>query len=177
MLYTRKGDDGTSGLFGSKVRLRKDSAVFEALGTLDELNSLLGVCRAGAEGVRGTIDISEKIKEAQERLFTIQAELAGAEKSITRERVDELEKTIDHIETSIEKPQSFVIPGATALSALLDYARAVSRKTERVVIRANLTQAVSGSSLMYLNRLSSFLYALARYVAAKEGAKEISPSY
>ena len=177
MLYTRKGDDGTSGLFGTKARLPKDSDVFESLGTIDELNSLLGVCRASAHGAEGVIDISREVKAAQECLFILQAELAGSDKSIDDRKVAELEQTIDRVEKVIEKPKSFIVPGETALSALFDYARAVSRRAERMAIKAGLVRTISAPSRAYVNRLSSLLYALARYAAHKEGAKESRPLY
>lgn len=177
MLYTRKGDTGTSGLFGTKVRLPKDSEVFEALGSVDELNSLLGVIRARTRGVSGEIDIAAEIKQVQECLFITQAELAGADKSLAQKHIDAVEGTIGRIEGLIEKPHGFVISGATELSAMLDYARAVARRTERAVVKAHSKRALSDKTRAYLNRLSSILYALARYAAAKEKVSESSPSY
>ncbi len=177
MLYTRKGDTGTSGLFGSKERFPKDSPVYEALGTLDELNSLLGVCRAKA-GVLSTFsDVASELVRVQQNLFIVQAEIAGAEKSIPKVRVDELECAVNDIEALIHNPHSFVLPGATELSALLDYARAVSRRAERAVIAARGIRPVSAFTAAYLNRLSSLLYALARYTAMEAGVKEPAPAY
>ncbi len=177
MLYTRKGDNGASGLFGTKKRLPKNSLVYDALGTLDELNSLLGICRLFAAGTTGEISFQKEIRDAQEALFIIQAELAGSDKQIDKVRVGALENVIDHIETIIGNPHAFVIPGATAISAFLDYARTVTRRAERSVIALATKQKVSRESLAYLNRLSSLLYTLARYAAAKEEIKEASPSY
>lgn len=177
MLYTRKGDNGTSGLFGTKKRLPKNSPAYDALGTLDELNSLLGVCWAYAIDIAGEISIQKEIRSAQEALFVIQAELAGSDKQIGTVQVDALEGTIDSIETLIGNPHAFVISGATAVSAFLDYARAVARRAERSVVTVSAKQKVSVNALAYLNRLSSLLYALARYAAAEEGVKEMSPSY
>src|SRR3989344_6023526 len=111
MLYTRTGDDGTSGLFGTSKRFSKDSSVYDALGTVDELNSLLGLCRAHPHRLNPDIGISHEIKKVQERLFIIQAELAGAKKSITKLQVEELEGTIDYIERLLRNPHAFVIPG------------------------------------------------------------------
>ena len=177
MLYTRRGDDGRSGLFGTKERWPKASLLYEALGTVDELNSLLGVCRSKAQTLSGSIKVAAEIKLVQERLFVIQAELAGADKTLTAERVIELEQVIAEVESLITNPHAFVIPGATEFSALCDYARAVARRAERAVIRAGTLRQVSLQSKAYLNRLSSFLYALARYGAKIEGASEDSPTY
>lgn len=179
MLYTRKGDGGTSGLFGTKERYSKDSPVYEALGGLDELNSLLGMCRAQAIGMKneGELDISKEIVRVQENLFIAQAELAGAPKNITQTHVDELETVIGVFEGLIENPHSFVIPGGSEQSALFDYARAVSRRAERAVVVARAQRPISPTTGAYLNRLSSLLYALARYTAKREGAGELSPTY
>lgn len=177
MLYTRKGDSGTSGLFGTKERFPKDSPVYNALGTLDELNSLLGVCRAKAACAPEGHDIANEIMQAQQNLFIVQAELAGAEKSIPKVRVDELECAVNDIEALIQHPHSFILPGATELSALLDYARAVSRRAERTVVGARDSRPVSPTTAAYLNRLSSLLYALARYAATEAGVKEFAPLY
>ncbi|MCB9818564.1 cob(I)yrinic acid a,c-diamide adenosyltransferase [Candidatus Nomurabacteria bacterium] len=177
MLYTRNGDKGTSGLFGTKERLSKDSPVFEALGTVDELNSLLGICRARFAKIKDE-RISSEILKVQECLFIVQAELAGVHKSLEQSHIDSLEQTIEDFEGEIVNPHSFVIPGATELSALFDYARAVSRRAERTVITARSgSRVVSPETLAYLNRLSSLLYALARYVAVEESIRELSPSY
>ena len=174
MLYTRKGDSGTSGLFGTKKRYRKDTPVYHALGTLDELNSLLGICKAQS-AADFLWDAAEEIRKVQESLFVIQAELAGAEKTITQERVEALEYTIGVMENLIENPRGFDIPGATVLSGFLDYARAVSRRAERAVIAAGTTDPVSATSRAYLNRLSTLLYVLARYAA--RDMKETKPVY
>jgi len=177
MLYTRKGDNGMSGLFGTRERFPKNNPVYDALGTLDELNSLLGVCRAYAADITGELSLHKEIQSVQEALFIIQAELAGTDRHIENTRVEALEDTIDGIEACIGNPHAFIIPGATAVSASLDYARAVARRAERTAMAKDVKRRLSNDSLAYLNRLSSFLYALARYAAAKEGAREVSPAY
>ncbi len=182
MLYTRKGDTGTSGLFGTRDRFPKNSPIYEALGTLDELNSLLGLCRASkaicngmSPGISG--EVLPELLKVQECLFLVQAELAGADKTLTKAHVDELEDTIDYMEKIIVKPNGFVIPGANFTSALCDYARALSRRAERAVINSRNFRTLSESTMAYLNRLSSLLYVLARYSAELENAAEVSPSY
>lgn len=179
MLYTRKGDAGTSGLFGTKVRFPKDSPIYHALGTLDELNSLLGLChaRSASVGSRESAPISEYVRTVQKHIFIVQAELAGAEKELTQQHVDQLEAMIEQLENLIANPHSFVIPGANELSALFDYARAVSRRAERAVVGAAGIRRVSASTAAYLNRLSSLLYVLARHTAVREGSMETAPAY
>jgi cob(I)alamin adenosyltransferase len=177
MLYTRKGDSGTSGLFGTKERFSKDSPVYDALGTLDELNSLLGVCYAGANRESGNARLAQAVRLAQEHLFTCQAQLAGSDKHITQEHVEVLEAVIADLETKISNPHSFVVPGSTELSAWFDYARAVSRRAERSVVHISHTQMVPIEVLSYLNRLSSLLYTLARVSAAIIKSSECKPTY
>ncbi|QQR82841.1 cob(I)yrinic acid a,c-diamide adenosyltransferase [Candidatus Campbellbacteria bacterium] len=178
MLFTRKGDDGTSGLFGTRDRLAKDSPLFEALGTVDELNSLLGLCFATSHHAKtGTIQIAAIVRTIQEHLFIVQAELAGVDKTITPEHVMWLEQVSNDIEAIIGSPTTFLIAGGTELSGLLDVARAVSRRAERRVISARDIQAVSNTTSAYLNRLSSVLYALARYASWNEDVHEKAPSY
>ena len=177
MLYTRKGDGGTSGLFGTKERVPKDSPIYEALGTLDELNSLLGFCRSFAATHRVGVDVPGAILKAQQCLFVAQAEIAGSDEALLQEHVSTLEEIIEEVEARIENPHAFVIPGATELSGLLDYARAVSRRAERTVVAVSRERAISAPTSSYLNRLSSLLYALARYAAMAEGTRESSPDY
>ncbi len=177
MLFTRKGDDGTSGLFGTPERLPKDSPLYEALGTLDELNSLLGICFAQADGMHGEPPFKPVLRSAQESLFIVQAELAGADKTLTQTNVDALEETIAEFEQRIENPHSFVIAGVSEISAFLDYARTVSRRAERRVLSARTIRETSPATRKYLNRLSSLLYVLARAAGSRTGKKEQKPSY
>jgi len=130
MFYTRKGDDGTSGLFNFKDRFQKDSPIYDALGSVDELNSLLGVLRARTSSVK-TLSVSNELFTIQNCLFIVQAELAGADKKLSKRNVEDLETTIGRIEFYIENPNSFIVPGATVESALYDYARSVARRAER----------------------------------------------
>ncbi len=171
MLYTRKGDAGETELYGTTERYPKDDPLFDALGSIDELNSLIGFCRAHEP------EDDASLRAVQEALFIAQAQLAGADKHVTKEHVRALEDAIHTCEASIEKPTSFVIPGATVRSARFDYARAVSRRTERAVVHACAASPSATDLLAYLNRISSFFYALARQTAQAEEAKEPKPAY
>lgn len=175
MLYTKKGDGGASGLYGTNERFAKDSPIYDALGAVDELNSLIGLCRAHTKHVFP--EFSLDIKGVQETLFILQAELAGAPKAVTTEHVQVLENSIDRVERSVKNPHAFVMPGSTRYSALFDYTRAVARRTERDVIKVQNQKPISEATRAYLNRLSSFLYALARYAAMQEDVREHTPSY
>ncbi|MEI6528106.1 MAG: cob(I)yrinic acid a,c-diamide adenosyltransferase [bacterium] len=185
MLYTGKGDDGQTTLFHCEQRFSKSSIVAEALGSLDELNSFLGVVKAKlaernitlySVGPERAADI---IQEMQENLFIIQAEVAGVEKTVSEEKIKEVEDLIAGIGKEIPPINSFVIPGVSIESAEIDFARTLARKVERRVVAVNTEGfiKVSANTLAYLNRLSSLLFALARLSAHKSGIQENSPSY
>jgi len=188
MLYTRKGDKGTTQFFGATERFSKASILPEALGTLDELNSYIGYCKAKVREGGYTLTVGKRKKSlaeilhrVQECLFTIQAELAGAEKSINKTKVTELEKSTDSIERVLPPIHTFSIPGGTVLSAEFDIARTLARRAERRVVgvseQTSEQRKVGGYTLAYLNRLSSLLFALARYVNHVEQVHEESPTY
>ncbi len=207
MLYTRTGDDGKTRLFGTKRRVSKLSCDIEALGALDELNSSLGICRAEAEALwktkerfclkedeakrgrekakpcagfstgRQNYSLASVLLELQHHLFIVQAEVAGADKTLKKEHVLFLEEITDGIEKIIPPIRSFTLPGATVLSAHLDVARTLARRAERRVRGLSKKRMPSQETLQYLNRLSSVLFALARFAAWKSGKKESAPHY
>lgn len=186
MLYTRKGDTGTTGIFARKERFSKNSPLPEALGTLDELNSHLGLCRVEARGSEFFVSVSARkksvediVRDMQHTLFIIQAEVAGAKKRVPTLKVTALETITDSIEKNIPPITSFSLAGGTRLSALFDVARTIARRAERrvVAVHEEKIQRVSVHTLTYLNRLSSLLFALARYANHVEGVREESPTY
>jgi cob(I)alamin adenosyltransferase len=182
MLYTRKGDDGKTKAFGCDQRFSKSSAIAEALGSVDELNSFLGVLRASSRlpdikvGDVGLVDV---LIGVQQSLFIIQAELAGADKDIDKDSVKKLEEHTNFCEENMPKIQSFYLPGADEISAMFDLGRTVSRRAERRVIAVvdEKSLPLGEYTLAYLNRLSSLLYALVRYINFKSGVEEIAPKY
>lgn len=176
MLYTRTGDNGTSGLFGTTKRLPKNDPLYEALGTLDELNALLGVCRSHIEK-KTKPNLVDMTMRTQECLFIIQAQLAGADKRIEHIHILDIEKDINTLEEHLTHPHAFIIPGANQQSALYDFARAVARRMERRIIDIEKQHTLPHNTLIYINRLSSFLYAGARFLATVAKSKEYSPRY
>jgi cob(I)alamin adenosyltransferase len=181
MLYTGKGDDGTTTLFGCDQRIAKTSAIAEALGVLDETNALLGLVkvRAGeAEALPGK-RFADLLDAAQQDLFVIQAEVAGADKHMTMERVAAIEAIIAEAEATLPPIHSFFVSGGTELAASLDHARTVARRAERRVIAAReMDGTLEKTPLMaYVNRLSSLLYALARLANHRAGKEEETPRY
>lgn len=194
MLYTGKGDGGTTKTFGCNQRISKSSAITEALGSLDEINSYLGLVKIKSLGIilpleSGDIVLSETIDRIQQDLFIIQAELAGADKTIVEEKVKWQESIINDIEKMLPPITTFFVSGGCELASLCDISRTIARRAERrvvgVVDEAVQTQAeldvakevVSKSTLAYLNRLSSVLYAFARASNHINGVVEEAPKY
>lgn len=191
MLYTRKGDTGTTKTFGCDQRISKSSAIAEALGALDETNSQVGLLRAYCNNVQFLINglqFKDILLDVQQTLFVVQAELAGAkDKTINEKKVKEIEAIVDAAEKEMPPIKSFFIPGATELGAMFDLARTVARRAERrvttVIDSFDSAQDKAGDrkigihSQAYLNRLSSLLYALARLSNHKSGINEQPPSY
>ncbi len=176
MLYTRKGDDGTTKCFGCDQRISKSSAVTEALGCLDEVNSFLGVVKT--QKAAGKVVI-EAVGDIQENLFIIQAEIAGADKKIEDLEVVKIEGYIKAIEEELPPIKTFFVSGGTELAAMLDFARTLARRAERRVVAVSEEGKVKVgvNTLAYLNRLSSLLYALARLSNHLSGINEQSPKY
>jgi cob(I)alamin adenosyltransferase len=172
-IYTRTGDDGTTGLIGGK-RVSKDSPPIEACGSLDELNALLGVVRSQTlpDGVDKLLQL------VQEHLFTIGAELATPEgserrgKEISDIEVQRLESEIDSLEGSIPPLRNFILPGGASAGAKLHLARAVARRAERQCVSLSRFDKVNPQILRYLNRLSDLLFVLARHVNQRESVPE-----
>jgi cob(I)alamin adenosyltransferase len=174
-IYTRKGDDGTTGLwYGGRVT--KFDGRPEAYGSVDEAASALGLARAAAE--RGS-ELHEDILRIQDELFMAGAELATAPEAagrleegvskVTHAMVERLEGDIDRYMARVELPPKFVIPGGTELSARLDVARAAVRRAERRVSALAHAGALPDTTVLtYLNRLSDALFAMARYADEPE---------
>jgi cob(I)alamin adenosyltransferase len=182
MLYTGKGDDGKTNKFDCDQRFSKSSKVAEALGALDELNSFLGLVKLKSVTVGWKImrkKIATIVVFCQDCLFTVQAEVAGARKTIRKKNVKEMENIINATEKEMPPIRFFSVSGGTELSALLDFSRTLARKAERRVVDGfdSGEVLVSDATLAFLNRLSSLLYALARLVNHKSGINEVPPSY
>jgi cob(I)alamin adenosyltransferase len=169
-IYTRKGDDGTTGLwYGGRVQ--KSDIRPEAYGSVDEAASALGLCRAVA---RDDQELYDDILRIQNELFVAGAELATAPEAaerlqdgiskVTQAMVDSLETVIDRYMERVDLPPKFVIPGGTELSARLDVARTAVRRAERRVSAMRESgQLPDDTVLRYLNRASDAIYAMARF--------------
>jgi len=158
-VYTKKGDKGdTSTLDKSKGRMSKDSLTVESLGSIDELNSFLGVARSFCDNPERDVFIAD----IQDKLFTIASILAGSKLKINKSRITRFEKEIDAIEEKIGAIDSFRYSQGTRFATHLMYARALARRTERRVVALSHEQTLHPNILQYLNRLSDMLFMLFR---------------
>ena len=181
--FTGKGDKGTTKLFDtpSGARVLKSSAIFECLGQLDELNTVVGWCKVACPDDFYFQDRSggDLLHDVQDHIFTIQAEAAGAAKSVPQSSIEKMSTLINEIEKELPEIKTFLVPGGTEFSARLDIARALSRRAERrlVTLHESGERSISESSRAYANRLSSLFYALTRLANHRAGIVEKPPAY
>ncbi len=169
-IYTRTGDDGTTGL-GDGSRVRKDSARVEAYGTLDELNSVIGVLLAVPKLPR---KVAGCLTEVQHELFDMGGELCIPGHTMIRaEHVARLETQLDDFNEKLPPLKEFILPGGGPGAAACHLARTVARRAERRAWTLSRTESVSPELLKYLNRLSDLLFVLARVLARHERGAEV----
>ncbi|HTO55058.1 MAG TPA: cob(I)yrinic acid a,c-diamide adenosyltransferase [Myxococcota bacterium] len=173
-IYTKGGDTGETSLFGGE-RVRKNTPRVAAYGEVDELNSVLGVARAEVTHA----DLRAKLETIQSSLFDLGGELAtpNARAKKTGPRVGEhdvveLEGWIDALETELEPLRNFILPGGAPGAAFLHLGRTVCRRAERAVITLSEHEPIESLLIRYLNRLSDFLFVLARVVNQRAGVAE-----
>lgn len=171
-IYTRTGDKGETGLLGGK-RLSKADLIFSVIGTIDEANSHLGLAASliNPELPHRNI-LKNKIEQVQRTLFDLGSIFAGAKVSIPGSVVKKYEKEINLWLKIMPKRKNFILPGGSASSAELFIARSVVRRLEREIVAFSKKQNVKPGILIYINRLSDYLYVLARYINFKGGKKE-----
>jgi cob(I)alamin adenosyltransferase len=174
-IYTKTGDDGSTGLLGG-TRVKKYDVRLEAYGTVDELNAAIGVIRS--------YNIPENpgkmLVEIQNKLFNIGSRLASDKKgeeftkklSITENHISFLEKAIDEMEEELPELTHFILPGGDLSAAQCHVARTVCRRAERRILEFSETEKVEPETLKYMNRLSDFLFVLARKLTANSGIEE-----
>lgn len=171
-IYTKKGDKGlTSVLSKDKKQIRKDNLLIFTIGAVDEANSYLGVCISQIDKKKFQKEI-KLLRDAQEKLFTIGACLAGSRESIERKDLKAYENYIDRIESELPVLANFVLPGGSSESSQLMYARALIRKAEREVVKLSKKKKVKPEVFSFLNRLSDAVFMMARYVNYKMGVEE-----
>ena len=175
-VYTRQGDQGETRLGGGQ-KVSKDSSRIEAYGTVDELNSVIGIAL--------TFDPTEKVREAltkiQHELFTLGGDLCILEEDknkwdmaiIQAEHVETLEKLMDELNKELKPLEEFILPGGTRAASFLHQARCVCRRAERLVVQLSRKEKMGPDVLKYLNRLSDALFVLARYENLKNGVEDV----
>ncbi len=187
-IYTRTGDSGETGLLGGK-RISKDSLEICALGSLDELNAIIGVSISFCKFK----DIIGILTTVQNDLFNVGSEIAvggparhdaqgvaggGVIKNprykfkLGKSKVTDLEKQIDKVSNRIDELRNFILPGGPTLTSLIHFSRAIARRTEREIVALSKIQKINPNVLMYINRLSDLLFVLARLVNKLENVPD-----
>jgi|TARA_R110001592_G_C12937648_1_gene730097 cob(I)alamin adenosyltransferase len=169
-IYTRTGDDGTTGL-GDGSRVRKDALRVEAYGTVDETNAQVGMLRAALAADHSAQIMLEHI---QHDLFDVGGELCipGYE-LVTAAYVERLESAIDAVNSELPALKDFILPGGSPAAAAAHVARTVSRRAERRTLTLADAETVNPQAIKYLNRLSDYFFVLARQLARADGGNEV----
>ena len=182
-IYTRTGDKGETSLFTGE-RLSKNSPFFEALGAIDECNSTIGIAVSHLKPIANSLERTYKeLCMIQNALFDLGAAVAtpsstATEKKRERTRFDDhgtklLEEWIDAMDAQLPPLHTFILPGGHLASATLHVARSICRRAERAVLTLMQRHEVDSTVLIYLNRLSDYLFVAARYINAQMGAEEV----
>ncbi|EKE05730.1 MAG: ATP:cob(I)alamin adenosyltransferase [uncultured bacterium] len=156
-VYTKTGDKGKTRTFGGK-RISKSSKVIQAIGAIDELNSYLGIIG--------------KLVDIQRNLFTINSILSGAKITFPKDATKKLEREIDEMEEKMPVLANFIIYSGVPRATKLYYARALARRAERLLVSLSKPLTLNSSLLIYMNRLSDYLFTLARFTNFKNKVKE-----
>jgi cob(I)alamin adenosyltransferase len=178
-LYTRSGDDGSTGLFGGR-RVGKDHPRVEAYGCVDELNAAIGLAASACDGGPAT-RWRDALSRLQARLFDLGADLATPPGSPHEDRVrridggdvEEMEKLIDELEEGNEPLRTFVLPGGSELAARLHFARTVCRRAERAMVALGRTEKLTPASIAFVNRVGDMLFAMARRANRAAGIPDV----
>jgi cob(I)alamin adenosyltransferase len=172
-IYTKTGDDGTTGLQGGK-RVRKSDLRIIAYGSVDEVNSCLGIVLAQELNP----DLKDLLTRIQNELFVAGSDLsdpnfANTNNRITDVMVENLEKNIDHFEQELEPLTNFILPGGNKIAAYLHLARTMTRRAETQVVMLSEHEQINTTCQKYLNRLSDLLFVLARVVNKRNGMADV----
>lgn len=185
-IYTKTGDNGESGYIGG--RLPKDHLLFEVVGTLDELNSILGIVQTQIKNEKLEIKNQFGIETIQSLIFSIGAIIAGGKSKVDFKEVTlNLEKDIDLMESSLEPLKNFILPGGSKIAAYIHHSRSICRRTERLMIKFknstdfnslidlktySLTKGKYAEIVKFINRLSDWMFVLARFINKKSAISE-----
>jgi cob(I)alamin adenosyltransferase len=166
-IYTRTGDDGSTGMADGS-RVAKDDLILQAIGEVDELNSQLAVLVCHAPDDFGAV-----IRAIQNELFNVGAELSMGQAMIGQEHVYALENSLDEMNKNLTPLKEFILPGGGLAASYCHVARAVCRRVERSLVSLHKQNELNSHLLAYVNRLSDYLFVLARAVSKHEGMDEV----
>lgn len=168
-IYTKTGDDGTTGL-GNGLRVNKHHIRVAVCGTVDELNSMLGLIRTYTI----PIIIDECLAKIQHQLFELNSEVSlSISQTITKEHIQWLEQQIDQFDQQLPPLTNFILPGGTREAALCHLARTICRRAERDIVALHHQEVINPLILSYLNRLSDLLFVVARFLVISKGKNEV----
>jgi cob(I)alamin adenosyltransferase len=176
-IYTRTGDEGMTGLFGGG-RVSKAHQRITAYGTVDETNSVIGLARTHLGGQPGADVLDAVLARIQSELFVAGADLAtpsGAKAVVPRvsqDMIDLLERDIDRLEADLAPLENFILPGGTLAASAIHIARTVCRRAERWTVETAASDEVNRLVVIYLNRLSDFLFVAARWINHRAGVAD-----
>jgi len=166
-IYTRTGDDGSTGMAGG-ARVTKDDLLVHAIGDVDELNSQLAVLTCHVPDI-----FVESISMIQNELFNVGAELSMGQAMIKQPSVDWLERSLDELNQTLTPLKEFILPGGGLAASHCHVARSVCRRAERTLVSLNRQNALNSVLMAYINRLSDYLFVFARAISQQEGKDEI----
>lgn len=178
-IYTKTGDDGETGLFGGP-RVPKDHLRIESYGTVDELNSVVGLVRLHLrDGAASARALDAELERVQNELFDLGAALATPDPikfgivGVTDEAIGLVEQSIDRLEAELEPLKQFILPGGAAAAAYLHLARTVCRRAERLTVALARQSDIAPTAVVYLNRLSDWFFVAARWVNKQSGEADV----
>jgi len=175
-IYTGFGDEGKTRLYGGQI-VDKDNLRVEVYGTIDELNSVIGVVVTHIENKR----LIEDLQDIQNRLFEISAELAtpaagninSEDPVINNQNIKEIEKKIDNLDNQLDPLKNFILPGGSQGASFSHLARTICRRAERVLISLNKVELINSRIIVFINRLSDFLFVVARFINKEQNIDDL----
>lgn len=175
-IYTKTGDKGETGYIGGRVS--KSSERIELVGNLDELNACLGLIVGKTKNDENFSKLNQKILKLQSSIFSLGAVIAGGKSEVNfKKETEKLEKEIDAMDKLLEPLKNFILPGGSEVAAHIHLSRTICRRAERQMVRyfdtINFTDEASVNLLSYLNRLSDYLFVLARFVNKNLGEEDV----
>ena len=173
-IYTKTGDDGTTGLIGN-IRVKKSNPRIAAYGAVDELNAALGMILSSKLGK----NIHNLLTKIQNDLFVVGADLANPNlknksNRVTSQMVLFLEKEIDRLEEQLPKITFFILPGGDLIASQVHLARAICRRSETYIVKLSEIEKINNESLIYINRLSDLLFVIARTINKRKKISDVA---